>query len=324
MISAPSSSACWVPCCAPCGLPPSSLIRSWMLGFWNSASAISAAFFIDCAATPALPAADSGRINPTLTCPLPTASGCCAGPAGRRAKSELNGLENELRLCCTPAQAPSKGAPRIRPIAVRRVESGCDQTWDFAGPPSCLYLLTDRNRPGLSASKRSGGWIQAYCRRIVNQNKRIMALRHDRPVAGSGRTMVWHGMSRHGNCGVNGIPSSICLNMISGQTPRDCPEQNRFTPDHALDWHYARKSGFPQIRLKRPARFSDRTFSIAGHTLTAPKAVSGSSSGRDPDRQSRRHHPARAGDAGRRRHHRLRGYPHHPPADRALRDHRRC
>ena len=53
-----------------------------MFGFWNSASAISAAFFIDCAATPALPAADSGRIRPTLTCPLPTACGCCAGPAG--------------------------------------------------------------------------------------------------------------------------------------------------------------------------------------------------------------------------------------------------
>ena len=66
-ISAPSSSACCVPCWAPCGLPPSSLIRSWMLGFWNSANAISPAFFIDCAATPALPDADNGRSNPTLT-----------------------------------------------------------------------------------------------------------------------------------------------------------------------------------------------------------------------------------------------------------------
>ena len=45
-----------------------------MFGFWNSASAISAAFFIDCAATPALPAPDSGRIRPTLTCPVPTAT----------------------------------------------------------------------------------------------------------------------------------------------------------------------------------------------------------------------------------------------------------
>ena len=55
-----------------------------MFGFWNSASAISAAFFIDCAATPALPDADSGRIRPTLTWPVPTAVGCCGGPAGLR------------------------------------------------------------------------------------------------------------------------------------------------------------------------------------------------------------------------------------------------
>jgi hypothetical protein len=33
MISAPSSSACCAPCWAPWGLPPSSLIRSWMLEF---------------------------------------------------------------------------------------------------------------------------------------------------------------------------------------------------------------------------------------------------------------------------------------------------
>jgi len=121
MISAPSSSACCVPWLAPCGLPPSSLIRSRIFGFWNSASAISAAFFIDCAATPALPVADSGRINPTLTCPVPTASGCCVGPAGPASGCEPNGLENWLKLCCMLAQAPSRGAPRIKPTAVRRV-----------------------------------------------------------------------------------------------------------------------------------------------------------------------------------------------------------
>src|SRR3954465_5690478 len=110
IISAPSSSACWVACCAPCGLPASSLISSWTLRLWNSASAISAAFFMDCAAPPALPAADSGRISPTLTWPLPTACGCCAGPDG---SDELKGFENELRLCWTPEQAPSSGAPRI-------------------------------------------------------------------------------------------------------------------------------------------------------------------------------------------------------------------
>ena len=42
---------------------------------WNSASAISAAFFIDSATVPALPAADSGRISPTLTGPVPIAAG---------------------------------------------------------------------------------------------------------------------------------------------------------------------------------------------------------------------------------------------------------
>src|SRR6202045_3289404 len=105
MISAPSSSACWVLWPAPCGLPPSSLIRSWMLGFWNSASAISAAFFIDCAATPALPAADNGRINPTLTWPVPTASGCCGGPEEPGEACELDGLVNLVGLCWRPGQA---------------------------------------------------------------------------------------------------------------------------------------------------------------------------------------------------------------------------
>ena len=93
-----------------------------MFGFWNSASAISAAFFIDCAATPALPAADSGRINPTLTWPLPTASGCCGGPAGPASGCEPNGLENWLRLCCTPAQAAEQG--RAEDQADRRPPGG--------------------------------------------------------------------------------------------------------------------------------------------------------------------------------------------------------
>ena len=42
---------------------------------------------------------------------------------------EANGLENWLMLCWTPAHAPSSGAPRIRPTAVRRVAPqafGCE------------------------------------------------------------------------------------------------------------------------------------------------------------------------------------------------------
>src|SRR6476646_9995114 len=160
MISAPSSSACCVPCCAPCGLPASSLIRSWILGFWNSASAISAAFFIDCAATPALPLPDSGRITPTLTCPVPATSGCCGGP--EEPGCELNGLENWLRLCCTPEQAPSRGAPRIRPTAVRRVvpeDRALGRSLGFRGPTIVSLLLTDRDRSGPNLP-RSGGGIQ--------------------------------------------------------------------------------------------------------------------------------------------------------------------
>src|SRR5436190_15216836 len=189
-ISAPSASACWVPCCAPCALPPSSLIRSWTLGFWNSASASSAAFFIDCAATPALPAAESGRIRPTLTCPVPTESGCCCGPAGPASGcGPPNGLENWLKLCCTLAHAPSSGAPRIRPTAVRRVAPD-EEDLALSGPTIVSLLLTDRDRPGIH---RMRGWIQAYCRRIVNQNKRMMAPRR---VAGC-RDLTSQPLSKH-------------------------------------------------------------------------------------------------------------------------------
>src|SRR5262245_60253330 len=151
IISAPSLTACCAPALAPCELPASSLTRSWMFGFWNSASAISAAFFIDCAATPALPAPDSGRIRPTLICPVPIAVASCGGPAGPSGwGDELNGLENWLKLCCTLAQAPSRGAPRMRPIAVRRVADG-DISLGSRGPVIPSLLLTDRDRPGLLA-----------------------------------------------------------------------------------------------------------------------------------------------------------------------------
>src|SRR6266545_4119901 len=82
MISAPSSSACWAACWAPGALPPSSFTSSWISGLLNSASAISAALRIDCAATAAFPLADSGRIRPTLTLPSPILLDDCAGPPG--------------------------------------------------------------------------------------------------------------------------------------------------------------------------------------------------------------------------------------------------
>src|ERR1700730_8286806 len=66
-------------------------------------------------------------------------------------------------------QSPSAGSPRMTGTEA--------DPWDFAGPPSHLYLLTDRNRPGRPSPDDQERRIQAYCRRIVNQNKRIMALR---------------------------------------------------------------------------------------------------------------------------------------------------
>src|SRR5215470_16925438 len=45
-----------------------------MSGLLNSVSASSAAFFIDCAAMPALPPADIGSTRPTRTLPVPMAA----------------------------------------------------------------------------------------------------------------------------------------------------------------------------------------------------------------------------------------------------------
>src|SRR5581483_4244725 len=99
-------------------LPPSSLIRSCIFGLLISASAISAAFFIEMAARPALPAAESGRMSATLICPAPSVLGACGGPA-----------------CCTgvpkspmpepvqPASTPASPATRI-PIQRRLAGEG--------------------------------------------------------------------------------------------------------------------------------------------------------------------------------------------------------
>src|SRR3974390_3589901 len=79
MISAPSATACCAAACAVRGLPASSFTSNCTFGCLNSASAISAAFFIDCAATPALLCADNGRMSATPTRPLPGGGGVGAG-----------------------------------------------------------------------------------------------------------------------------------------------------------------------------------------------------------------------------------------------------
>ena len=139
---------------------------------------------MDCAATPALPDADNGRSNPTLTCPVPATAGCWGGPAGAGFSELANGLEN----CCMPAQADSRGAPSKRPIAARRVAPEiCAAEVSVLGltGPAIVSLRricwnvslgldrrTSARAPPLRETREG---IQAYCRRIVNQNKRIMA-----------------------------------------------------------------------------------------------------------------------------------------------------
>ena len=172
MISLPSSSACWVACCAPCGVAPSSLIRSWMLGFWNSASAISAAFFIDCAATPALPAAESGSSIPTLTCPVPTAAGCCGGPAGPAFwddPKEFCAPGARAKQGCAENEADRRPPGRPRQPRIRRsrlaIERAYHRLSSLDRPPSARTpaIWTKPPEPLLNPMPDS-----AHCREIVN------------------------------------------------------------------------------------------------------------------------------------------------------------
>ena len=67
------------------------------------------------------------------------------------------------------------------------------------------------------------------------------------------------------------------------------------------------------------ARAASRRYMLAGHDGRGARAQRRAAYRRHPDRQSRRHHAARARDAGRRRPDRLRGHPRHPQAARPLR-----
>src|ERR1700676_2872782 len=118
-----------------------------------------------------------------------------------------------------PEHAPSRGAPRIRPTAVRRlVPDGRDLGSSLgSGGPTIVSLSLDRpngqdlNLPVISR------WIQAYCRRIVNQNKRIMALCAGPP---------------------DPVFSPLCGTVFRITHGRGASAM------FPLDWHYARKSGF--------------------------------------------------------------------------------
>ena len=81
-----------------------------MSGLLNSLSASSAALRIDCAVTPALPGAPSGRMRPTLTCPSPIwLPPCCwrgrlrgeeiaAGESARAGRQREPGSQRERNI----------------------------------------------------------------------------------------------------------------------------------------------------------------------------------------------------------------------------------
>ena len=117
MISAPSPIACCAAACAFCGLPASSFTSNWMFGFLNSASAISAAFFIDSAATPALPGADSGRMSATRIWPVPMAAPGCASAGCGGGASVVPRLPRFVLVQAASTAAAASDTPRRQQIA---------------------------------------------------------------------------------------------------------------------------------------------------------------------------------------------------------------
>ena len=161
-------------------VPPSSFTRSWMSGALNSASAISAALRIDCAATPALPRADSGRIRPTLTWPVPIVApgGACALCGG--GDGDVNEL-SRLELPEQPANSALAGAasPARRGAATTGRPAHGAAFPQHGGSPSAA----DSAPQAQSSSPNLAFW-----RRMVNRMERIMIsepVRNTPPMTGA-------------------------------------------------------------------------------------------------------------------------------------------
>ena len=110
MISAPSASACCAACCAPRGVPPSSFTRSWMFGLLNSASAISAAFFIDCATDAGVAAGRQRQDQRDLDLPGADRASAAAAALRRRRSCAVEQSEVPEQAASTPAAASRRAA----------------------------------------------------------------------------------------------------------------------------------------------------------------------------------------------------------------------
>src|SRR6516164_8684659 len=94
-----------------------------MFGLLNSEIAISAALRMAPPATPALPAADSGRMSPALTWPVPivAASGVCG---------DCGGVEGRYCEGCEQPASNARAVPR-GPAPARAFLAGCSQTSQY-------------------------------------------------------------------------------------------------------------------------------------------------------------------------------------------------
>src|SRR5207253_1034703 len=81
-----------------------------MLGLLNSARAISAAFFMERAAAPALPAAVIGRMSPTLTPPVPIDAVGGAAAVGASCSDGCGEGLSEIEHAASSADAQAKPA----------------------------------------------------------------------------------------------------------------------------------------------------------------------------------------------------------------------
>ncbi len=226
-------------CRAASAVPPSSLTRSWMFGALNSASAISAALRIAWPARPALPPADSGRISPTLTWPVPMRRRRAAAWRALRRRDDVGVTES-----CELPEQPASSVPAVasKPASARRRDGMAAGAWTGNSADTAV-LLTAACAPPAYGNANLSFW-----RRIVNQMERIMnsaALPHMTPQSGGAR-----------------------LTPMS-QTP-------------------------PAIRPP-PATAGRGATAVDGHTIEVAAARAGTAYRRDADRQSRRHHAARAG-----------------------------
>src|SRR6516225_1319017 len=140
-----------------------------MLELLNSATANSAALRMDWPATPALPVADSGRIRPTLTSPVPmVAPGGAGAPWGGGV-----GEVNELRRLELPEQpASSVAAVDSKPVTTRRRDGNATGPWSGISADTAVLLTASRRDQQLGIANLS------FWGPKVNQMERIMKPLH--------------------------------------------------------------------------------------------------------------------------------------------------